>query len=123
MILLDLPTTESYFRTIFSAQGLRPNVVHRTKSSSVLRGLVAANFGFSLLNICGLADRSGKLGYIARPISNAVEEPSFGVAYTQASQRSTLVQAVLTILTKLVEEGGFDALTLETRLDDANSKP
>ncbi|KPP86250.1 MAG: Transcriptional regulator [Rhodobacteraceae bacterium HLUCCO07] len=112
MILLDLPTTERYFREIFSSRGLRPNVVHRTKSSSVLRGLVAADFGYSLLNICGPNDRSGQNGYVVRPLRGNVPSPEFGVSCTSGSLRSAMVQAVLKIVTDLAENGGFDHLLL-----------
>lgn len=112
MILLDLPTTQEYFQQIFMSAGLHPNVVHRTKSSSVLRGLVAANFGYSILNICGHGDRSTTTGYVARPIVGDIEEPVFGVAYSAASQRSAMVQAVLEIGTLIAKSGKFEQLVL-----------
>lgn len=112
MVLLDLPTSKSYFRGVFRDHGLELNVVHTTKSSSVLRGLVAAGFGYSILNICSKADRDGSNGYIARPIEGQVDTPEFGVAYTQASRRSTIVQAVLDISADLARQGIFDDLIL-----------
>lgn len=112
MVLLDLPTAKSYFRGVFRDHGLDLNVVHTTKSSSVLRGLVAAGFGYSILNICSRADRDGSNGYVARPIAGQVDSPEFGVAYTQASRRSTLVQAVLDISADLARQGIFDDLIL-----------
>lgn len=112
MILLDLPTTQAYFQQIFMSAGLRPNVVHRTKSSSVLRGLVAANFGYSILNICGDGDRAATTGYVARPIIDDIEEPMFGVAYSAATQRSAMVQAVLEIGAALAKSGEFERLVL-----------
>jgi len=112
MILLDLPTSQAYFEQIFMSAGLRPNVVHRTKSSSVLRGLVAANFGYSILNICGHGDHLADTGYVACPIINDIDEPVFGVAYSAASQRSAMVQAVLEIGVELSEAGEFERLIL-----------
>ena len=112
MVLLDLPTAKTYFRGVFKDHGLTLNVVHTTKSSSVLRGLVAAGFGYSILNICAKADRDGSNGYVARPIMGDVDTPEFGVAYTQASRRSTLVQAVLDISATLAQQGIFDDLIL-----------
>ncbi|MGR3621630.1 LysR substrate-binding domain-containing protein [Pseudophaeobacter sp.] len=107
MILLDLPGTRPYFNGLFSSQGLRPNIAHTTKSSSVLRGLVAANFGYALMNICGPQDRTGQNGYVARPIVEDLDSPQYGVAYTHASQRSTLVKTILETCREVAEEGKF----------------
>ncbi len=112
MVLLDLPTAITYFREVFAEHGLDLNVAHTTKSSSVLRGLVAAGFGHSILNICSPVDRTGGPGYIGRPIVGNVQTPVFGVAYTQASRRSSLVQAVLEICGELAGNGAFDDLVL-----------
>jgi DNA-binding transcriptional LysR family regulator len=115
MIMLDLPQTEVYFRSIFENRGIDLRIEHRTKSSSVLRGLVAANFGYSILNIYGHGDRDGRGGYVARPLVGEVEEPRFGVAYTAATQRSAIVQAVLAIGAELAEQKAFDSLILRPR--------
>jgi DNA-binding transcriptional LysR family regulator len=110
MILLDLPGTRPYFNGLFSSQGLRASIAHTTKSSSVLRGLVAANFGYALMNICGPHDRAGQNGYVARPIRGDLDSPQYGVAYTHASQRSALVKTVLQTCREVAEEGTFEAL-------------
>lgn len=112
MIMLDLPTAQPYFKSIFERDGRPMNVTHTTKSSSVLRGLVAANFGFSILNIYGQTDRTGMAGYVARPILGDVEEPLFGIAYTTASRRSPIVQAVLEIAENLAKNNAFADLRL-----------
>lgn len=112
MILLDLPGASRYFMSLYATQGLEANVVHSTRSSSVLRGLVAADFGYSILNICGPADRDGRNGYVALPLVDEVEEPLFGVASTPAAQRSVMVQAVTDICTTLSSQGEFDHLLL-----------
>lgn len=114
MILLDLPGTRPYFFGLFQAAGLEPKVAHTTKSSSVLRGLVAANFGFGLMNICGPNDREGQNGYVARPITGVHEAPEYGVAFTDASHRSTIVQAALNTCAEIAERGGFDHLLMQT---------
>lgn len=113
MIVLDLPTTETYFRGLFKAHGVEPKIVHRTKSSSVLRGLVAAGFGFSILNIYGHGDRDGRGGYIARPIAGELDQPWFGVAYSDGKQRSAIVRAVLEIGAELAANHAFDGLVLK----------
>ncbi|WP_370458580.1 LysR substrate-binding domain-containing protein [Aliiroseovarius sp. PrR006] len=117
MVLLDLPGTQAYFSGLFQAHGLRPNIVHRTKSSSVLRGLVAANFGYAIMNICGPNDRSEGNGYIPRPIRGDLDAPQYGVAYTQASHRSALVKAVLKTCEEISSLGEFDHLLVSSSPD------
>ncbi|WP_121630617.1 LysR substrate-binding domain-containing protein [Tropicibacter alexandrii] len=112
MILLDLPGTRRYFKGLFENAGLGVDVAHTTKSSLVLRGLVGAGFGFSLLNICGVQDRDGSSGYIARPIRGEIDSPRFGVAYTAASAKSALVQSVLSTCREIAQRGAFASLLL-----------
>lgn len=107
MVLLDLPGTEKYFRGLFEAQGLDLNISHSTKSAAVVRGLVGAGFGFSILNICGPSDRSGALGYVARPVQGDLDAPRFGVSYREAAEQSPLVLSVLRACTALNEKGAF----------------
>jgi DNA-binding transcriptional LysR family regulator len=113
MVLLDLPTTETYFRKVFADHDLSPQVVHRTKSSSVLRGLVASGFGYSILNICGPTDRTGATGYVARPITGRLDCPEFGVAYSPATRRASIVEAALSVARSLAEENAFDDLIMQ----------
>ena len=112
MVLLDLPATLTYFRSIFATVGLEPRIVHTTKSSSVLRGMVAAGLGYSIMNIHGHADRSPTAGYVTRPLLGDLEEPEFGVAYAPEVERSAILQAVLEISAGLIAMGQFDPLIL-----------
>ena len=78
----------------------------------VLRGLVAAGFGHSVLNICSPSDRQGTNGYICRPIAGTLHTPEFGVAFTNASRRASIVQAVLDICQKMAKTQAFDDLVM-----------
>lgn len=113
MILLDVPGAKSYFLGMFEAQGLTANVVHSTKSGSVLRGLVASQFGYSILNICGPGDRDRRAGYVAKPIAGKVDNPLYGVAFAPQMEQSAIVRAVISTGTSLAREGRFDHLLLE----------
>jgi DNA-binding transcriptional LysR family regulator len=50
MILLDLPYTRDYFRSLFESAGFAPNIVHRTASPQMVRSMVASGMGYSILN-------------------------------------------------------------------------
>lgn len=115
MILLDVAGTRSYFLGLFETRGLRPDIAHSTKDSAVLRGLVAAGFGFSILNICGANDRNGSNGFAARALRGVQDSPLFGLAYTAASAKSLMVQSVLEICRDLAGQGTWGHLVLTTR--------
>lgn len=51
LILLDLPLSREYFLGIFEAQNIKPKISEKTSQISVLRSLVAHNFGYSLANL------------------------------------------------------------------------
>ena len=116
MILLDLQGGRTYFEGIFNEYGLKPKIAFTSKSSPVLRGLVAAKFGFALLNICDDNDRSGRLGYVVKPISGTVDTPNFGIATTPASKRSPIIQAVIESCEKLRDNGAFNHLLDPTQI-------
>lgn len=113
MIFLDVPGTKSYFVGMFEAQGLTPQVVHTTTSGSVLRGLVAAQFGYSILNICGPTDRDGHAGYRATPIAGEIDAPLYGVAFAAPLEDTAIVRAVVATSKALAREGGFDHLLMQ----------
>lgn len=50
MILLDLPYTRDYFKSIFDDAGVAPNIVYRTSSPQMVRSMVANGMGYSILN-------------------------------------------------------------------------
>ncbi|WP_370232360.1 LysR family transcriptional regulator [Cognatishimia sp.] len=117
MILLDLPGAPEYFEGLFTKENLRINVVHSTKSSSVLRGLVAAELGYTILNVCGPLDRANDVGYVAKRIQGDLQAPTYGVASTAASQKSSLVRAVLKTCDAFAKEGGFRHLLSAEAVD------
>ena len=82
MVMLDLPGTQDYFSGLPRGPFAAGRAYHQ--SSSVLRGLVAADFGYSILNICGHGDRSRRLRGAA--IAGDVTPQSFGIAYTSPAR-------------------------------------
>jgi len=45
MILLDLPYTRDYFRSLFENAGFAPNIVRRTPYPQMARSMVASGMG------------------------------------------------------------------------------
>ena len=50
MILLDLPHTRDYFRSLFRTAGIEPRIAYRTRSYEMVRALAARGLGFGILN-------------------------------------------------------------------------
>lgn len=50
MILLDLPHTRDYFRSLFRSAGIEPRIAYRTRSYEMVRALAARGLGFGILN-------------------------------------------------------------------------
>jgi DNA-binding transcriptional LysR family regulator len=50
LVLLDLPHSRDYFRSLVAATGTTPNVRYRTQSYETVRSLVARGLGYSILN-------------------------------------------------------------------------
>jgi DNA-binding transcriptional LysR family regulator len=57
-ILVDLPLSRDYFRALFISKGLQPNIAMRSSHLESIRSLVANGFGYSLLNVRPVLDRS-----------------------------------------------------------------
>ncbi|MDQ8702360.1 LysR family transcriptional regulator [Streptomyces sp. LHD-70] len=50
LVLLDLPHSRDYFRSLVAATGTAPDVHYRTQSYETVRSLVARGLGYSVLN-------------------------------------------------------------------------
>ena len=86
MIELNLPLTRSYYSSFFRKVGLEVQVVHSSSSVAMIRTMVAANLGFTLLNAKPLAVLDDRGGFRAVPLRDAVTPRQFGLV-TQARMR------------------------------------
>ena len=64
-VMLDLPHSREYFRSIFLRLGLEPDIRYRTHSFEMVRGLVANGHGVGLLNLRLPRDQS----YDGKPLA------------------------------------------------------
>jgi DNA-binding transcriptional LysR family regulator len=94
MVLLDLPLSSEYFLSFFSERGLKPKIAERTRDMGVVRSLVANGFGYSILNIRPLSDRSpdgGKLAFI--PLKGEVRPMRMGLITARGAGGTSTVKA------------------------------
>ncbi|WP_207538495.1 LysR family transcriptional regulator [Sabulicella rubraurantiaca] len=72
-LLLDLPISREYFLGLFRAAGLSPRIGFRSRGIEMVRGMVAAGHGWSILNVVPSSPHSadGKR-LVALPLTDAV---------------------------------------------------
>lgn len=103
-ILLDM---DDHVRTVeryWGAQGLKPNVVFKSKSIEAVRSLVAQNVGVTILSDLVYRSWSHDGGRIYRTrISSAAPSMDLGLAIREDANLSEATQAVVTALRSLSE--------------------
>ncbi len=50
LVLLDLPHSREYFRSLFVTTGVEPNIAYRSVHPDVIRTMVANGFGYTIIN-------------------------------------------------------------------------
>lgn len=72
-LLLDLPVSRDYFLGLFRAAGLSPRIGFRSRGIEMVRGMVAAGHGWSILNVVPSTPHAadGKR-VVALPLTDAV---------------------------------------------------
>ena len=94
MVLLDLPVSVNYFRSFFAAEGVQPRIAERTRDLTVMHGLVANGFGYSIANIRPASDRAADgrpLVYV--PLQGKVPPLRMGLVLPGGAGLSLTVQA------------------------------
>ena len=113
MVLLDLPFSRDYFTSLFDGMQGAPIVAHSTRSSEMVRVLVSAGFGFSILNIRPLGYGEGdaqNTALRALPIRPAGAVPIFGIATTANVKQPKIVRAFIETCLNLKAQGAFDRM-------------
>lgn len=122
MVLLDLPQTQDYFTSLFSVRGLRPTIVHSSRSSEIVRTLVSQGYGFSILNIRPVEYQEGFSQYRILPIRNGPEAPVFGIATLASVSQSRMVRNFISSCVDLRDSGAFDALIVPLDREESSKK-
>lgn len=104
-ILLDLPLSNNYFMSLFSAQGLKPSIYARTRHLEVVRGLVAHGYGYSLANVRPLNRKSldgSDLAYV--PLADAAPGLTLGVAMLASLKKTVVIEIFLQYCRQQINE-------------------
>ena len=110
MIAFDLPITQQFFHSLFIQRNLRPRVRHQVKSYEMVRSLVGAGEGFSLLIMRPVNERTyagDRLVY--RRLSDPITPPRYGMAFATQYRPTRLVATFTNICRELfIEERQLD---------------
>lgn len=113
MVMLDLPRSRTYFKKLFTDRNLTPNIGHSTRSSEMVRTLVACGYGYSILNICPSDYQPGQSPYHLVPISGHVFAPVFGIASQTVTRLPSMVQAILSHCLELRDQAVFERIIVK----------
>jgi DNA-binding transcriptional LysR family regulator len=105
MVLLDLPFGRDYYSSLFTSRGYEVKIAHSTRSSEIVRALVAGGFGFSVLNI--RARGAEEAGYVCLPITDLFMPIEFGIVSIAGIRHPRIVRAFLDHCKALSEADTF----------------
>jgi DNA-binding transcriptional LysR family regulator len=113
MIMLDLPRTKAYFTNMFEQFGMKPNIVHSTRSAEIARALVAGGHGYSLLNICPPDYRYDDTRFRVLPLRDKLSVPTFGIVTLAGIRKPNIVQEFIEQCVDLKQDGAFDSIVVK----------
>lgn len=90
MILLETPPSGDYFLSLFSRKGLDPNILTRTSSFEMVRGMVGNGLGYSLLGTKPASNMSydGK-ALVTKPIAEEIPPSHIALVYRKTPSLGT----------------------------------
>ena len=106
MILLDLPHSRDYFRSLFFNAGAEPIIRHRTQSFELVRGLVGQGHGYSVLNLQPHSNRTydgGRVIYI--PIEDPTTDLAIAIARPRGLQLTHRAEAFSAVCRRFFVDG------------------
>ncbi|MCK0167205.1 LysR family transcriptional regulator [Jannaschia sp. S6380] len=114
MIALSLARTRDYYTDLFRRVGLAPNVVHASSSVEMIRTLVAAGLGFTLLNARPPGYVQDDARFRAVPLRGEVPARRFGMATPSGTRPPKAVAAFRQTVAEMHAAGGFEHLAVRS---------
>lgn len=115
MIELNLPRTRTYYSGLFKKAGLDVNVVHSSSSVAMIRTMVAANLGFTLLNAKPVAVLDGRGGFRALPLRDRIAARDFGLVLQARVRQPRAVSDFHRHCEALRAAGGFEQMAVRLK--------
>jgi len=108
LILLNLDKTRAYMLGLFERRGLSPNILYSSRSSEMVRSLVAAGFGYAIFNVKPRNRQNYTVGELVRvPLASGHLEPEFGIIHHGRGRLSRVAGAIIDACEQLRAYGAF----------------
>lgn len=117
MIELTLPLTKHYYSSLFRQENLNVEIVHVSSSVAMIRTMVAANLGFTILNAKPIAIMDGRRGIRAIPLSDPISPRIFGIVTQTNSRQPRAVKNFLAHCETLRQKGHFECMSVRGNAD------
>ncbi len=109
LVLLDLPSTREYILSVFSAEGVTPQIAYREQSIVMLRSLVASGLGYTLLNFCPPFNNPAIGSIVTRPLVTRLRTSNMVVARSHRYRPTAAAHALIESIAGLVRNMEFSA--------------
>ncbi len=105
MVVFELPITQEYFQNIVAIGGVPPNIGYRTKSYELVRSLVAARMGYSILILTPHTNRAyDGTELVTRSIADPVPPARYGLIMSKDYVPRGIVQAFIDVCRTTLKE-------------------
>lgn len=92
LVLLDLPHSREYFRSLFVAAGVDPTIGHRSTQPEAIRTFVANGYGYTIVNALPRIDRALDGRRLATvPIAGSPRAMVLGLARLSCARQTRVV--------------------------------
>lgn len=113
MVLLDLVQTRDYMFGLFAQDGLTPKVAYSSKSSEMVRSMVASGLGYSVFNLRPSIKQQYAMGDLVRiPLAAGYRSVEFGILHRYDAVLSRVEQVLLDTCLRLRDKGVFQNVVL-----------
>jgi DNA-binding transcriptional LysR family regulator len=108
LVLLDLPYSREYFRSLFVAAGVNPRIAHRSRQPDAIRTMVANGYGYTIVNARPAVDQALDGRPLATvPIAGEPRPMVFGVARVTTLEPTRVIAGFIEhCRAQLTEAGG-----------------
>lgn len=112
LIELNLPLRHSYYSSMFRRAGLSVQVVHSSTSVAMIRTMVAAGLGFTLVNAKPIAVLHRRGGFRAVPLRDKIAPRKFGIVMQGRQRQPRAIEDFHAHCNAIRAEGAFEQMAV-----------
>ena len=121
LVVLDLELSRKYLMDLFSARGLKPNVVYSARSTDMMRALIAAGLCYGVFNIRPMSKQTYAKGDLVRlPLLGEHDAPRAGVLVRRDVKLTPVCEAIIAACEMQAMKGEFDQAVVRPHIPQEN---